>query len=137
MRTIWKHRTSSMAEEGQILAAVMRKELHSADFELWNQRAGHTSHYCHFLGAGSWENHLISLGLSLFICKMGRVLEPLIGASESTFLCLIKSAVHIISSPLLIISILKGVVFELILEDLHRNSNFKDVGQGLPCWPSG
>lgn len=23
MRTIWKHRTSSMAEEGQILAAVM------------------------------------------------------------------------------------------------------------------
>ena len=76
MRTIWKHRTSSMAEEGQILAAVMRQELHSADFELWNQRAGHRSHHCHFLGAGSWENHLISLGLSLFICKMGRVLEP-------------------------------------------------------------
>ena len=59
-----------MAEEGQILAAVMWWELHSADFELWNQRAGHKSHPCHFLSVGSWENHLISLCLSLFICKM-------------------------------------------------------------------
>ena len=50
-----------MAEEGQILATVMWWELHGADFELWNQRAGHKSHYHHFLSVGSWENNLISL----------------------------------------------------------------------------
>lgn len=66
-----------MAEEGQILATVMWWELHGADFELWNQRAGHKSHYHHFLSVGSWENNLISLCLCLFICKMGHVLEPI------------------------------------------------------------
>lgn len=46
-----------------------------------------------------------------------------------TFLCLIESAIHIISYSLLIISILKEMTFELILEGLHRNSNFKSVEQ--------
>lgn len=78
-------------------------------FELWNQRAGHKPHYCgHFLSVGSWENHLISLCLCLFICKMGHNDRTyLIGVSELTFLCLIESAIHIISYSLLIISILR------------------------------
>ena len=65
-----------MAEEGQILADVMWWELHSVDYELWNQMTGHKSHFCHLLGIGAWESHLISLCLSFFICKMGRVVAP-------------------------------------------------------------
>lgn len=56
----------------------------------------HKPHYCHFLSVGSWENHLISLCLCLFICKMGACIRTyLIGVSELTFLCLTESAIYI------------------------------------------